>query len=184
MILKNILQVLILLAIASPPVHAQVYYTKNGHAAFFSKTILEDISADNNQVISVLNIKTGEIRFALLNRAFNFPKAKMEEDFNESYIESDRYPRSEFSGIIARISDIDFSKDGDWAVSVSGELNIHGVKRKISVPGQLKIAGGNIYASATFRLMVKDFGIRIPSIVSQKIAESVEVKVGCKYQEK
>lgn len=173
-----------MLAIASLPAHAQTYFTKNGHVAFYSKTILEDISADNNQVISVLNIKTGEIRFALLNRAFNFPKSKMEEDFNESYMESERYPKSEFSGVIARIADIDFNKDGNWAVNVSGDLKIHGVTRKISVPGQIVIKDGILSAAASFKVFVKDYHIRIPSIVSQKIAESVEVKIDCTYQKK
>ncbi len=184
MILKNILTMLIPLAIASLPAHAQIYFTKNGFVSFNSKTILENIHAENNQVISVLNIQTGEVRFSIINRAFYFPKAKMEEDFNESYMESERYPRSEFSGVIARISDINFEKDSNWAVFVSGDLKIHGITQKVSVPGQITIKNGSILASATFKIFIKDYGIKIPSIVSQKIAESVEVKVECKYQKK
>lgn len=184
MILKNVLPGLIILATASLPAHAQNYFTKNGHISFYSTTILENISADNNQVISVLNTETGEIRFSLLNNAFSFPKAKMEEDFNESYMESARYPRSEFSGTIARIADIDFSKDGNWAVYVSGDLKIHGITKKIATPSRIIIKGGNISASATFKVLLRDFHIKIPTIVSQKIAESVEVKVDVQYQKK
>ena len=44
---------------------AQKYYTKNGSISFFSKTSLENIKADNNQVMSVLNAQTGEIQFSL-----------------------------------------------------------------------------------------------------------------------
>jgi len=166
------------------PAYTQAYFTKNGHISFYSKTILENISADNNQVISVLNIQTGEIRFALLNRAFDFPKARMEEDFNEDYIESNRYPRSEFSGNIEQIKKIDFSKDGDWDVTVAGDLQIHGVTKKVSVPGKIIIKNGVISASSSFKILVKDYQIKIPSIVSNKIAESVEVTVDCLYQKK
>lgn len=184
MILKKLLPVITMLAFAFSTAHAQIYYTKNGHIAFYSRTILENIQADNNQVISILNIQTGEIRFSLLNNAFIFQKAKMEEDFNEHYMESDRYPRSEFSGVIENIGDIDFNKDGKWAVNVSGELTIHGVTRKVSVSGHIQSNNGQISASATFNVAVKDFYIRIPSIVTQKIAERVEVKADCRYQKK
>ena len=55
---------------------AQVYYTKNGNVTFFSKSPLQDIEADNNQVISVLNIKTGELQFSLLKQRLSFSKSQ------------------------------------------------------------------------------------------------------------
>ena len=80
----------------------------------FQKACLENIDADNNQVISVLNIETGVIQFSLFNNAFHFPKAKMEEDFNDNYIESDKYPRSTFNGTVTNIKDVNFNKDGSY----------------------------------------------------------------------
>ena len=55
---------------------SQLYYTKNGNISFFSKSVLQNIEADNNQVISVLNSQTGSIQFSLLNNAFQFEKSK------------------------------------------------------------------------------------------------------------
>lgn len=182
--IKKIISVWIFLVAVSNTVQAQVYFTKNGHIAFFSKTILENISAENNQVISIMNIQTGEFKFSLLNRAFRFPKAKMEDDFNEEYMESDRFPRSEFSGTISQIGKIDFQKDGKWNVDVTGNLQIHGVTKKINVPGLIIIKEGKISASSTFNVMIKDFNIKIPSIVSNKISESIEIKINCLYQKK
>src|SRR5258708_24327801 len=114
--------------------YAQVYYTKNGRISFFSKTSLENISADNNQVISVLNIETGVLEFSVLNNAFQFPKAKMQEDFNENYIESDKYPKSTFKGNITDISSISSLKDGSYNVNVKGDLMIHGTSKNITTP--------------------------------------------------
>jgi len=104
MIIKKIMTLLVILTFINSTTNAQVYYTKNGKISFFSKTSLEDISADNNQVISVLNIETGAVQFSLLNNAFHFPKAKMEDDFNENYMESNKYPKSTFKGTITDIS--------------------------------------------------------------------------------
>jgi hypothetical protein len=184
MVIKNILFALMIGVGITATSFAQTYFTKNGQITFFSKTILENINADNNQVISIINFETGSMQFSLLNNAFHFPKAKMEEDFNQDYMESDQYPRSTFKGMIDNIPQIDFTKDGTIPVKVSGELMIHGVKKNITVPGNLIIKNGQLSATAHFKLFIKDYNIKIPSIVSNKISESIDVTVNCLYQKK
>ncbi|MBC7690022.1 MAG: YceI family protein, partial [Aquabacterium sp.] len=71
---------------------AQNYFTKNGMLSFFSKSALENITAVNNQVVSVLNTTTGETKFSMTIKGFKFKKALMQEHFNENYMESDKYP--------------------------------------------------------------------------------------------
>ena len=183
MMKKNILLACITL-FALSTVNAQLYFTKNGQVSFFSKTILENINADNEQVISVLNIQTGEIQFSLLNNAFHFPKAKMEEDFNEDYMESSKYPNSIFKGNVLNIANINFEKDGTSEVSVTGSLTIHGVVKIITIPGQIIVQGGKVSAVASFKISPKDYNIKIPSVVSNKISDSIDVTVKCLYQEK
>src|SRR5450432_3609127 len=130
----------------------QVYFTKNGRISFFSKTSLENISADNNQVISVLNISTGTIEFSALNNAFNFPKAKMQEDFNDNYIESNKYPKSTFKGNITDIGTISSLKDGSYKVNVKGDLVIHGASKSITAPATITIKDGKISSTSSFKV--------------------------------
>ncbi len=163
---------------------AQVYFTKNGEISFFSKTSLENISADNNQVLSVLNTETGALQFSLLNNSFHFPKAKMEEDFNENYMESDKYPKSTFKGNITDISNINSLKDGSYTVNVKGDLMIHGVSKNIITPATITIKDGKISATSSFKILLKDYNIRIPTIVTNKIAENIEITVSCNYEKK
>ena len=47
--------------LSATAVNAQKLYTKNGLIGFFSSTKMEDIKADNNQVLCVLNTQTGEL---------------------------------------------------------------------------------------------------------------------------
>src|SRR5664279_2181441 len=137
MVMKKMVIVIALFAGIICKVDAQVYYTKNGSISFFSKTSLENISADNNQVISVLNLETGAIQFSALNNAFQFPKAKMQEDFNENYIESNKYPKSTFKGNITDISNINSLKDGSYKVNAKGDLMIHGISKNIMMPATI-----------------------------------------------
>lgn len=182
--MHKMILLLMLLAFQNINADGQVYYTKNGNVSFFSKTVLENIDAENNQVISVLNTETGALQFSLLNNAFHFPKAKMESDFNEDYMESDKYPRSSFKGTITNLSDVNFNKDGSYPVKVNGDLTVHGVTKNISAPGTIVIKDGNVSATSSFKVLVSDYKIKIPSIVSNKIGESIEVKVACDYQKK
>ncbi|HUZ61616.1 MAG TPA: YceI family protein [Hanamia sp.] len=180
----KVLMLLLLFTAFRVEANGQIYYTKNGNVSFFSKTILENIDAANNQVISVINFQNGSIQFSLLNNAFHFPKAKMEEDFNENYIESDKYPRSAFKGTISDVSNIDITKDGTYQVNVKGDLTIHGVTKNISVPATILIKDGNLSATSAFIILVRDYNISVPSIVANKIGESIEIKINCKYEKK
>jgi len=145
---------------------------------------MEDIAADNNQVISVLDIQTGVLRFSVLTNAFHFPKAMMEEHFNSDYMESDKYPSSTFKGMVTDIGVVDFIKDGTYKVNIQGDLNIHGVSKNITTPATLIIKDGNLSGTSVFKILLKDYNIKIPSIVANNISESIEINVSCNYEKR
>ncbi len=163
---------------------AQKIYTKNGNISFFSKSPLENITADNNQVMSVLNTQTGEMQFSVLVKGFHFEKALMQEHFNENYMESEKYPKSTFKGNLADVSKVNFKKDGTYPVSVIGDLSIHGVTNKVSVPGTITVKGGNITSNAKFTVRLADYKISVPKVVRDNIAENIEITVACRYDQK
>jgi hypothetical protein len=163
---------------------AQKAYTKNGLISFFSSTKMEDIKADNNQVLCVLNSQTGELQFSLLNKGFHFAKALMEEHFNENYMESTKFPKSIFKGSIADISKVNFTKDGNYAVTVKGDLTIHGVTKNITTPGTITIKGGKINAASKFMAKLADYKISVPGTVKNNISESIEITVNCNLDQK
>lgn len=161
--------------------NAQKFMTKNGYIGFYSHTPVEDIKADNNQVASILDISTGEIAFQVLIKSFQFEKALMQEHFNENYLESEKFPRSTFSGKITNFSDVNFSKPGKYEVTVEGDLLIHGVTKKISTKGSVEIAENSIIATSKFNIQPEDYNINIPAVVRNNIAKIIEVTVNMKY---
>ncbi|MBS1511107.1 MAG: YceI family protein [Bacteroidetes bacterium] len=163
---------------------AQRFYTKNGSISFYSKTALEDIKADNNQVMALVNTQTGELRFSLLTKGFHFKKALMEEHFNQDYMESSQYPNATFKGSITDLTKVRFDKDGSYNVPVSGELTIHGVTRKVTTTGVITVKDGKIAGSAKFMVTVADYKISIPKVYTDNIAKTVEVTVTCSFDQK
>jgi len=158
------------------------YFTKTGHIDFYSHTAVEDIKGVNDQVTSFLDIATGDMVFSVLSRSFQFAKPLMQEHFNENYMESEKFPKASFEGKIADLKAIDFAKPGRYSVKVAGKLTIHGVTRDIEANGSLTVDNGKIAGESVFLVNPEDYGIKIPGVVRQNIAEAMKVTVQMNYQ--
>ncbi len=181
--MKNII-IALSIVLTTFNVQAQKVFTKNGSVSFFSKSPLENISAKNNQVMSVLNISTGDMQFSVIVKNFHFEKSLMEEHFNENYLGSDKYPKSIFKGNITDLSNINLTKDGTYNVVVKGDLTLHGVTKNISAPGLIIVKNGLISTTSTFKVKLADYAISIPKLVKDNIAETIEISVNCTYDQK
>ena len=160
-----------------------IHLTRNGRITFFSHTNIEDIDAVNNEVSSTINTKTGAMQFLVLIKSFQFKKASMQQHFNDDdYMNSSVYPKADFKGTIKEISKIDFSKDGSYPVVVDGNLTMHGVTNKTMVKGIITVKSGKISSSSKFAVKLADYKVSVPSIVSEKVAEVVDVTVTCTYE--
>ncbi len=155
------------------------FFTKNGRIAFVSKGNIETIQANHKSVTCVVDTKTGNIQFSVLMRGFEFHKALMQEHFNENYVESDKFPRSEFRGQIVNNSAIDYTKDGVYDAKVKGKLTIHGVTRDIEADGKITVKGGKPQANATFTILLSDYNIKISGLHKENINNTVTITVDC-----
>lgn len=161
---------------------AQNFVTKNGKISFFSKTDIENIDAVNNQVMSVIAPQTGSIAFSVLINGFLFKKALMQEHFNENYMESGKYPKASFKGAITDMSKVDFKKDGSYNVTVTGDLNMHNITNKITLPAVIVVKGNTISASTSFKVKLEDYKIAVPKVVENNISKTIDLKVDCNYE--
>ena len=151
------------------------YLTNNGIISFYSHTVIEDITAVNNEVAAVIDGQSGEIAIILKMTDFQFNKKKMQEHFNENYVESEKYPRATFSGRIPNFKDVDQQVPGKYEVEVEGEMTIHGITRDISTKGSIEVEQNGITANTKFMLNPEDYGITIPRVVRKNIAEKMEI---------
>ena len=156
------------------------FFTKTGKIEFSSKAPMEDIEAKNKTLAGLLDTKTGMLQFTVLMKGFEFPKALMQEHFNENYIESDKYPRADFKGSITNNKDINYAVDGTYPAEVTGKLTLHGVTRDIKTKGIVKVENGKLQTNASFNVLLSDYQIKIPSVVKDKLSNNIKVMVDCK----
>lgn len=179
--MKNIL-LLITIILLSLGAFSQRYFTRSGAIVFYSSTPVEDIEAVNKTVASVFDAKSGNIEFAVTLKSFVFEKALMQEHFNENYVESDTYPKATFKGDIENMTDLNLSKDGDYPVKISGKLTMHGITRDVTADGIFAVHGDKVIGTSNFMINPEDYDIKIPSVVRNKIAEQIEIRVKMNYE--
>lgn len=154
------------------------YYTEKAHISFFSEGVIEDISATNSKVTSILDLVNNEVAYLLSPKDFQFEKKLMQVHFNEKYMESEKFPRSSFKG---KIVGFDMASTEIQHVKAIGKLTIHGVTRDVDLPGTLHVQGKTIALKSKFLVKLVDYNIKVPQIVWQNIAQEVEVTVNFLY---
>ena len=159
---------------------AQQYYTNKGKVSFFSEAPIENISAINEDVSAIVDSQTGGFAFRLKIEDFTFPNSLMQEHFNESYLESEKYPLSTFTGVIDNFSNLDLSTKQN--LKVYGSLSMHGISKDAQMKATAQMINDELHISSTFDVALEDYDIDIPKIMMYKIAEVIQVVVDMKLQ--
>lgn len=169
---KTIFALALLLSMYS---NAQIYTAKTGGTSisFYSEAPLENIEAVNKSASIVLKTSTNDLQMSITIQNFKFKNALMEEHFNENYMESTKYPKCVFKGKINET--VDYEKDGEYKVTVTGKLELHGVTKDVTMDGVLTKTGSDIKLHSKFKIKVSDYNIKVPSMYVKNIAEVVDV---------
>jgi polyisoprenoid-binding protein YceI len=157
---------------------SQKYSLEKSSVVFFSEAAIENIEATNIKSASIFNATTSEIVFSIPIVEFEFEKSLMKEHFNETYLESEKYPKALFQGKLSGYS----VQSAEQSVKAIGKLTIHGVTREVEIPGTMEMIEGKLIAKAKFIIHLKDYKIKIPKLLWQNIAEDVEVTVEFIYK--
>jgi hypothetical protein len=159
----------------------KAYVCDNGKIHFYASTPIQDIEATSNNGLCVLNAQTRKISAKIQMTSFVFRRQKMQEDFNEDYAESNKFPVATLEAVIT--NNINLTKDGTYDVTLKGTLDIHGTKKETEIKGKLVVKNGQPYtATARFDVKLADYNFKIPTIVVEKIAQVVQVDVNFEFK--
>lgn len=154
----------------------EYFFTSSGTISFISGAPLETIKATSNEMKGLIEESKKSFSFRVAYHSFaGFNSGLQQEHFNEKYMESEKYGEAFFNGIIAE--EIDFSKNGIYTINAKGKLNIHGVERDRIIKSTLTVSNEMIHIESKFTVLLDDYNIRIPKIVTQKIATEILVDV-------
>ena len=160
------------------------YLTKTGALTFeASVPSFEEVKATNASTTAILNTENGEFAALVLIKGFRFKNALMEEHFNENYAESSKYPKATFKGTIKNYSLEMLKNPGQQDLLMDGELTFHGETKTIgNISLQVTYKENAIHLTGNFKVLVSDYNIDIPNIVSNKLSNEVLVSLDFSLQ--
>jgi polyisoprenoid-binding protein YceI len=68
--------------------------------------------------------------------------------------------------------------------TITGNFDLHGVKKSISFPATIQVAADSVSANAEFSINRKDFGINYPGKADDLIRDGVVIKLTLKVPRK
>lgn len=151
--------------------------TKSGTIIFdASFPSFDEVKGTNSNVTFVLNPATGEIASLAIMKGFEFKIALMEEHFNESYMETDQYPKAIFRG---QIEDFDASRltEDFKDYIIKGKLELHGKTKEINANAKIRKFGPRITVLSNFSVNTSDFSVPVPALIKYKLASEVTIKI-------
>jgi polyisoprenoid-binding protein YceI len=167
------------LAFGTTGLFAQKKTTTSAVVSFDATTALDNLpKADNKTVIAAVDTKTGTVQFEAAVKNFAFANPKIQEHFNASgWMNSDEYPKFSFNGKIADLSKVNFSKNGTYAIEVTGDLTVKNIAKELSAPGKVVVKDGTITASSEFTIKLEDYNISGTPINVGKVAREPKITV-------
>jgi hypothetical protein len=164
------------MAFTASVVCASGLLAKEGMVRFFSTTPIENIEGISSTAVSSLNLDSGKIAIKARNTTFVFHNKLMQEHFNENYIESTKFPTSSFTGNVSGLNREALNSGKKVPVTIDGNLDIHGVTKPYRTTGYLqKAADGSITGDTKFFVKLGNHGIKVPSVVQNKMSDSMEI---------
>ena len=76
------------------------FIINNSIVEFFSYAPLENIKAENKNSVGVIDFKSKEFIIKIPMNKFDFPNNLMEKHYNDSYLETEKFPNCTFKGLI------------------------------------------------------------------------------------
>ncbi|MBM3414666.1 MAG: YceI family protein [Bacteroidetes bacterium] len=161
---------------------AQTKKTTSATVAFDATTALDALpKAENKTVIAEIDTQTGQIGFEAAVKNFTFPKPTIQEHFNEErWLNSNKYPAFTFMGKISEVTKYNFSNNGIYNVTVTGQLTIKDKTNNITTSATIEVKNGTLVAAATFTIVLADYGVQVGN--SGKIAGEPKITVSAELK--
>jgi polyisoprenoid-binding protein YceI len=151
-------------------VAAKVTRSHNGSFKQFSGTI--DLIGDSiEQSIVTINIDTGSVMTDDDELTGHLKTA--------DFFDVARFPKAAFVS-----TKIEPSTANGATHTITGNFDLHGVKKSISFPANIQVGPGGVSANAEFSINRKDFGINYPGKADDLIRDGVVIKLTIKAPRK
>lgn len=153
--------------------------SKKNMVKFISDAPIEDFEGVTSKIDGYLignpsNLKEdSELYFEVQLNTLETGIGLRDRHMRENYLHTDKYPLTHYTG---KIIESKKTPDG-FDVKASGEMFIHGVKKKLTINAELTKSGKGFKVKSSFIVPLTDYKIEVPSLMFQKIDENMQLEL-------
>src|SRR5690554_1651490 len=142
---------------------------RQGSVHFISDAPLELIEASSTEIMALIDTVSGKFAFSIPMSSFlGFNSDLQRTHFNENYMESQLYPRATYSGKMIELWEP--AHEIPRKVRTKGRLTIHGKSVERLIAADISRTEKGWFVRSQFTVPLADHDIKIPRLLSQKIA--------------
>ena len=156
----------------------QDYIERQGKITFFSYTPVENIQATSNQALSIFYADSKKIGVEILMRTFTFKKSLMYEHFNESYIETDLYPRAYLN---AEVLGFDPALETQTRI-IKGDFTLRDISKPIEIKTTITKENNGYRFEGELEVKIDDHEIKVPKVLAANIAKKIQVSFNFQFE--
>lgn len=154
---------------------AQVFTADNGYVEFESRAPLLTFKGISNQLHGFVNLSTGEVDFYVDLSTLSTNNRRRDRDMRQIYLETDRFPFAEFSGILT--SPFDSESNITQPAIVEGKFTMRGISRPFTAEGTIQQNEAGLLIEASWQILLQDFNIDRPRIVFYELSDVQQVSI-------
>lgn len=115
-----------------------------------------------------------ELYFEIQLITFDTGNGKRDRDMRNDVLHTKKHPTAFFKGNFEKVE----YSEGLYTVTVKGEMNLHGKKKELEIPGSIEIKNGKMNLKTHFSIFLNDYGIKAPSLIAFiKVAEEIKLEL-------
>lgn len=108
--------------------------------------------------------------------SYNSNLGLRDQDVKDNYLEVKHYPLITFTSTYLEEIRAPEPPAGPWQLTIKGVLELHGIKREISVPVRVTHLERKITVEGSTKILLKDFNIAVPTLLfAFRSGDQVEV---------
>ena len=142
-----------------------------GKVKFISKAPKLEFAGIGKEIQGYVDLKNKRIHFILELNSFKTGIKLRDEHLRENYLETEKYPTAEFSGLIKTYD----PKTG--IAEAAGKLKLHGEEKdNFLIKGKVEKTDGTYRLTSNFSVLLKDFKIEIPRVVFLELSNEIKIE--------
>lgn len=176
----NIILVILLLVVSNLLFAGEYHVDKKqtNSVKFISKATIESFEGNTEKIDGYIvlqdapNLYQAELYFEVDLNSVDTGIGLRNRHMREEYLHTDKYPLTSFKGKITNVKRI---TDTQYDVTVTGEMDLHGVKKTRMINGTINFSSKGININTEFIVKLTDHNIEVPSLMFMRINEDIQL---------